>query len=408
LERQDLARLKIDRGKKAVTGYSSKRRRRRVLYLVILISMILVGYLVYGQILGSTLSVEIGTVTTAYPSQAFTLLNATGYVVPQIKAEIASKATGRLESLKVEEGSHVTKGQIIARLEKQDVIASLEQAAANAFVARAGVKQAEAELKEASLSLDRAKNLIKKKFITQEVYDAMVARYDKAAAAVNSAEANIAFADAAYKGAKVAFEYTVIRAPFDGVILAKHADVGDIVAPFSSAAQSKGAVVTLADMNTLEVEADVSESNFSKVQIGQPCEVQLDGIPDTRFRCEVNRIVPTVDKSKATVLVNVRFLDRNDRILPNMSARVAFLSQVVTPEQQRPATVVQPSAIVTRNDKQVAFLVHDNTVSEVPVEAGERIGDTVVIKQGLNPGDRVVLRPPEKLRDGSTIRPSQT
>ena len=137
------------------------------------------------------------------------------------------------------------------------------------------------------------------------------------------------------EAAKVAVEYTQIRAPFDAVVLTKNADVGDIVTPIGAAANAKAAVVTIADMDSLRVEADVSESNLEKVKVGQPCEIQLDALPETRFPGQVHMIVPTADRSKATVMVKVRFLDPDPRILPEMSAKVAFLSRSVNPEEQR-------------------------------------------------------------------------
>jgi RND family efflux transporter MFP subunit len=399
-----LAKLKINPSAKPVTSYASNKRYRHFLLQVTLIGMIVLGYFFYTQVLSPGFPVEISTVTMAYPSQALALFNATGYVVPQTKADIASKATGRLEWMGVEEGSRAQQGQIIARLENQDVIADMEQAAANVGVAKASLKQTEVELKEASLALGRAKNLIGKHFITPELYDAAVARYDKATAAVNSAKAAIVAADAAYRRAKITVEYTLIRAPFDGVILTKHADIGDVVAPFSSTTESKGAVVSMADLNTLEVETDVSESSLFKVRVGQPCEIQLDALPDTRFRGVVHGILPTVDRTKATVLVKVRFLNKDGRILPDMSAKVAFLSREIPPEQQDPVAVVKPSAIISRNGTQTAFLVRGTTVNEVSVETGDRIEDMVVVSKGLSSGDQVVLHPPAKLRDGSLIR----
>jgi RND family efflux transporter MFP subunit len=406
--RVDLARLRIERDTKAAVRPAPRAYRRGFFYLAVILGIVLGGYQAYSWIFGAASPVAVGTVRMAYPSEGYTLLNATGYVVPRIKADVASKATGRLQSLEAEEGTHVTKGQIIARLDNQDVIASMEQAAANVGVAHATLKEVEAELIDAKRSLDRGKKLIEKKFISERDFDGEVARFDKASASVTSAKANIVAADAAYKGAEVAVEYTLIRAPFDGVILTKQANVGDIVAPFSSAVASKGAVVTMADMDTLEVEVDVSESSFSRVAIGQACEIELDAIPDEHFRCVVDRIVPTVDRSKATVLVRVRFLDKSGRVLPNMSAKVAFLSRALPPGLQKPVTAVQKSAIVTRQGKQVVFQVQGDTVSEIPVTTGYRIGESVMIRQGLKAGDTVVLDPPGRLQDGSTIRAPQT
>ena len=163
---------------------------------------------------------------------------------------------------------------------------------------------------------------------------------------VANASANINAAAANARNAKVAVDYTIIRAPFDGVILSKSANVGDLVTPFSNAADSKGAVVTMADMSTLEVEADVSESSLAKVKVGQPARSCSTRLPDARFRGRISRMVPTVDRAKATVMTKVRFDEIDPRILPEMSAKVSFLSQDVTPEQQKPLVAVQADAIV--------------------------------------------------------------
>ncbi|WP_202901154.1 efflux RND transporter periplasmic adaptor subunit [Methylocaldum szegediense] len=377
-------------------------RRRLAILAVLAVSGL--GVLVYSQLRGAVIESKVGTVSNIFPSQSFTLLNATGYVVPQTKADVASKATGRLERLDVEEGSFVKKGQIIAQLENRDLLANVNQAAANVAVAKTDLLKAEAELKESTLALNRARTLLQKKFVSQELYDAAVARHKKAVAAVESAKSAIAAAEAAYQGARVSLDYTFIRAPFDGIILSKNADIGDILAPFSSTTLSKGTVVSMADMNTLEVEVDVAESNLNQVRVGQPCEVQLDAFPDDRFRCSVDRIVPTVDRTKATVLVKVRFIDKDERILPDMSAKVAFLSRELAPDQRKPVSAVPPEAIVTRGASSVAFVLHGNRVEAVTVETGERIGDRVVVKSGLKAGDRVVLSPSEDLQDGAEVR----
>jgi RND family efflux transporter MFP subunit len=400
----DLSKLKIDREAKP-SGASTGKIRGGVWLLRLAVLLLLVaGAIYYFGGFASGVPVETGAVTSVYPSQAFTLLNATGYVVPQTKADVASKATGRLLKLDVEEGSRVTKGQVLAELDNRDVIATMNQAAANIAVARTRLQAAEAERKDATRAFRRAEQLVRKRFVSQELYDAALARHDKAIAAVDSAKADIRAAEAAYRGAQVAVEYTLIRAPFDGVILSKNADVGDIVAPFSSAIASKGAVVSMADMETLQVEADVAESNLIQVSREQPCEIQLDALPDRRFRGAVHQIVPTVDKTKATVLVKVRFIDQDLRILPEMSAKVAFLSQAVEPEQQKPVTAVSAAAIVTRDGEDVAFVVDGDRVKRLSIVARGRIGDLVVIQRGLKPGDKVVLNPPESIDDGSRVK----
>ncbi|HEY6895844.1 MAG TPA: efflux RND transporter periplasmic adaptor subunit, partial [Rhodocyclaceae bacterium] len=341
---------------------------------------------------GSTVAVETASVTTAYPYLGVTLLNATGYVVAQRKAAVATKATGRLEWLGVQEGSVVKAGQVIARLEQLDVAASARQAAA-------GVQSAKAELQDAKVGLDRAKDLAQKKFIAVSALDAAQARFDKARAAV-------AVAEAARSGADVAVDQTQIRAPFDGVVLTKAANVGDIVTPFSSALESKGAVVTMADMDTLEVEADVAEANLSKIKVGQPCEIALDAFPELRLRGEVSRLVPTVDRAKASVMTKVRFVDRDPRVLPEMSAKVAFLSAAVPEAERQPLTVVHKDALAQRDGRSQVFIVHEGEAKAVTVSVGRAIGDLVAVS-GLKPGDKVVLHPSEKLRDGSRVTAAQ-
>jgi RND family efflux transporter MFP subunit len=398
----NLARLRIERGAKLEVSRGATRRRLGR-YALGAITAVLVVYLAARTLLDPRTSVAVGTAVITYPAQAYMLFNATGYVVPQRKADVASKATGRLEALDVKEGTRVMQGQVIARLENGDLVAAAERAAANVALARAEVVEARAALTEARLALTRSKTLVDKRFVSSEVHDAAVARFEKAAAGVERARAAVAAAEAARLEAQVAVEYTLIRAPFDGVILSKHADMGDMVAPFATTSQSKGAVVSLADMGSLEVEADVSESNLAKTEIGQPCEVELDALPSARLRGAVASIVPRVDRSKATVLVKIRFIDLDPRILPDMSAKVAFLSQEPTAEERQPVVSVPVGAIASREGKAIVFAVRDGRVAEVAIETGARLGDDVVVVRGVASGARVVLDPPEGLSSGAEV-----
>ena len=370
----------------------------------LVVAALVAAVVVYYRVAAAPSEVETVAVTMAYPSQNFTVLNATGYVVAQRKAAVASKATGRLIWLGVQEGSRVRKDDVIARLENLDVKATREQAAANVQVARANLTQGQAELTDAETALKRSQGLLAEGFVSQASHDIAVARYNKSTAQIASLQAAIAAAVANLRGAQVAVEQTLIRAPFDGVVLTKAANVGDIVTPFSSALDSKGAVVTMADMTTLEVEADVSESSLSKVRIGQPVEIQLDALPDKRFRGEVSRTVPTVDRSKATVMTKIRFLDQDARVLPEMSAKAAFLSKEVDDAERTARPAVNPAAITNRNGREVVFVVKEGKLAEVQIETGAKIGDLVEIRRGPQPGEKVVLRPLEKLRDGTAVK----
>jgi RND family efflux transporter MFP subunit len=304
----------------------------------------------------------------------------------------------------VEEGSRLKKGDVIARLESEDVIASKEQAAANLNVANAGLDQAKAELRDATLEFNRNKQLVEKGFIARTDFDAAEARFKKAVGGVASAEAAIEAARAALQGANAAVEYTLIRAPFDAVVLTKDADIGDMVTPFGAALNAKAAVVTIADMDSLQVEVDVSESNIETVRMGQPCEIQLDAFPEKRFRGVVHMVVPTADRTKATVLVKVAFLDKDARVLPEMSAKVAFLERPVGAGEESPRTEINPSAAVMRDGKKFVFLIKDGSVIETPTTTGQQLGDMVEVLSGLKAGDKVVLKPAGSLKTGDRIK----
>jgi RND family efflux transporter MFP subunit len=323
---------------------------------------------------------------------------------------------------------------VVAQLENQDVTAVMERARAGVDSAKAAVteayarhkemlarvEQARAELRDAERARIRTDEMIGKKYVSPETNDAAIARHEKAIAGIASAEAGVAAAsaavavaesevnaaEAAYEEAKVAVEYTYIRAPFDGVILSKHADIGDVVAPFATSAQSKGSVVSMADLSTLQVETDVSESNLTMVKVGQPCEIQLDALPDARLRGEVHMIVPTVDRTKATVMVKIRFVDMDERILPDMSARVAFLNRALVDDDKIPRIVAPPSAIITRDGQSFVFRIENDVIHEVNVITEGKIGEMTIIKTGLNSGDKVVVNPSDKLKDGIQIKPA--
>ncbi|TMH61929.1 MAG: efflux RND transporter periplasmic adaptor subunit, partial [Betaproteobacteria bacterium] len=290
----DLSKLRIDRSLAPV----QTRRRRKWIWLGA-IAIVLIAGGAWFALQPRAVAVQTTPIVTTYPSQQFVVLNSTGYVVAQRKAAISSKASGRLEWLGVAEGTRVKAGEIIARLDSRDVSAQLDAALANVNVARAALEQALAEERDADVSLKRTRDLIAQKFVSQSALDQARARADRAVAGVASGRAGVVAAEANARNAQVAVDYTLIRAPFDGIILSKSANVGDMVTPFSSAADSKGAVVSMADMSTLEVEADVSEASLSRISVGQPTEITLDALPDTRFRGAVSRIVPTVDRAKA-------------------------------------------------------------------------------------------------------------
>lgn len=398
----DLSFLKINRDVPQ-TETSSKKKYIFIGGGIVLILLIIAAVLT--QTNASAEIVEVGTVVLTTPAQENAILTASGYIVAQRKAAVASKGTGRLEFLGVIEGDRAKKGEIIGRIESSDVEAILGQAKAGLTVAQAGLETAKAEYDDAKNNFDRQKTLFDQQSISKAEYDAANTRYRRATAGITSAQANIKFAEASVRSAEVGVENTLIRAPFDGVVLTKNANVGEVITPFGAAAGSRGAVVTMADMHSLEVEADVSESNIQKVHEDQPCEITLDAYPNIRYPGYVNKIVPTADRAKATVLTKVRFAKLDEKVLPEMRAKVNFLSekQTVAVKNDAPKISIPVSAVTTRNGQKVVFVLKDDVVEETPVRLGGSIGNRIEVLQGVTPGQKIILHPSEKLSNGKTV-----
>jgi len=296
----DLSALRINRAEDSASP-TRDRRRWMVIGLVAAGVVVLVTVVaLIGGGLRSAVPVRLTAATMVSPMRSGAVMIASGYVVAQRKAAVASKGTGRLVYLGVVEGDRVRSGQVLARIEDADVRAQQAQAQANLALSRA-------ELWDAERSLAREKTLMDSNFTSQATYDAAEARLDRV-------KAGIAVAQAALQSADVALENTVIRAPFDGTVLTKNADVGEVVAPLAGGAFSKSAVVTIADLRSLQVEADVAESNLEAISPGQPCEIVLDAYPDVRYPGYVAKIVPTADRAKATVQVKVAFRSYDSRV----------------------------------------------------------------------------------------------
>ncbi len=397
---EDLSNLKIDKSAKI---HGSQKNKKLLYVILCVVAAVLLLFLYTKGYMTPAVTVDVVTVTEMHPSQTFTILNSSGYVVAQRKAALAARITGRLVSLTVGEGNRVRKGQIIARLENEDTQANVNQALANLNMARANHEQAKSELDLAVLNYDRHKALYDKGSVSRAEFDNAESRYKRAQFTVNSFAAAISAAAAVVEAARVAHENSFIKVPFDGIVLTKNADIGDIITPLGAAANSKAAVVTIADMNSLEVETDISEANLSAVKVNQPCEIQIDAIADKRFRGVVQTIVPTADRSKAAVMVKVRFLEKDERILPEMSAKVAFLSRPVTPDDQKSFTAVNKTAIINRDKQKTAFLVKDKHVRETAIKTGREWGDMIELLEGLKPGDKVAVNPLHKLKNGSPV-----
>jgi HlyD family secretion protein len=387
----DLSSLKIDRASQPVRGSRKFRTARRVVIWVIVLAVIVVGFFFVKDLLTPGIEVQLATASLTSPAQANAVLTASGYVVARRKAAVASKGTGTLVFLGVEEGDKVKKGQLIARLDDSDVVATLQRS-------RENLRVAEADLNDAKVSLERLRILLGHRVVAQAEYDTAEARYKRVVASIDAARF-------AVKEAEVAVENMRIIAPFDGTVLKKNADVGEIVAPLAGAVSSRAAVVTIADMSSLEVEADVSEANITRVSPEQNCEITLDAYPQQRYPGIVTKIVPTADRAKATVLVKIKFKTYDQRVLPEMGAKITFLAPGTsdTTTSTRAILTVPAAAVASRNGRQVVFHVKDERAVEVPIAMGQRLGSVIEIRDGLKEGEKVIARVDDNIHNGSKV-----
>ena len=354
------------------------------------------------------------------PARPTALLTASGYVVARRKAVVSAKIQGRLAELRVEEGSTVRDQQVIARLESADFAAQVAraqaqvlQAEAQVASARAAIRRAEADVAEARRQLAVNERLAGEQILPTDTLEASRSRVRVLEAAIGQSEADLARADATraqsaadLSYARAQLDNTVIRAPFAGVIVKKMAEVGESVAPIPpgvNLSTSSGAIVAMADMASLEVEVDVAESNVARLTTGQPAEVTIEAFPDKRYRANLRQVIPTADRTKATVQVKVALLDADPNLKPEMSAKVSFIA-VEPPAGGTPARVVvaPPSAVVDRDGPSV-FVVTEGTVRLVPVKAGGTRATGVEITSGLTGTEILVLNPPPSLKTGDRV-----
>jgi len=394
----ELSSLKIDRESRQRSPW-----RRPILLLVPAVLVLLLLYVLRWRQATSTLEVHVVQASLSGPGESSgsgEILTASGYVVARRKAVVSAKIQGRLADLRVEEGSRVEQGEVIARLEGQDYQAQVESR-------RAQVQRSEADLAEYQRQLRLAEELAHDNVLAKDQYEAAQSRVRIAEAALRQSQAELALAQAQ-------LENTLIRAPFAGVVVKKMAEVGESVAPIPpgvNISTSSGAIVALADLDTLEVEADVSESNVAKLRADQPAEVTVEAFPDRRYRAVLRQIIPTADRTRATVMVKVTILDKDQDLKPEMSARVTFLEmegggEPTSGEHRTQQVTVPVEALVTRDGETVVFLVRDGRAAQrVVVKGLERQGQ-VAIKQGLSGGETLVVNPPEALRDGSVVKVS--
>ena len=386
----DLSRLRIHREPTAPS------RGRRGLWLAV-VAVLLLALLSLTLLRPRSVLVEVASATaTGGGSMTAAGISASGYVVARTKASVSAKVLGRLTYLGVQEGSHVKQGEVMARIENGDYRAALASS-------RATLSQLRVESAQATRDLDRARRLLEQHVISDNDLEQARTKDASLRAQVEGAAAQVALASANLGN-------TEVRAPFAGTVLRKDAEVGEIVAPSSAGGGlTRTAIVTMADLSTLEVEVDVNEAYIAQVSSGQKSRISLDAYPDTSFAGEVRQVVPTADRQKATVQVKVSILDRDPRILPEMGAKVDFLREEgEAARAAAPRRVLVPSAAITRNGAEArVWIVSEGKASPRSVELGPPRGAQIEVRSGLEGGESLILDAPPSLKVGVKVKVKQ-
>jgi HlyD family secretion protein len=334
------------------------------------------------------------------------VLTANGYVVARQRAAVSARGTGLLESRIADIGDHVKQGQEIARIEHAREEVQLQAAKNRLAVAEGNLAEEQTELAIAAKELERQKRLRQQGIATEQTFDDAEARVNRSQAKIRSLGAELAATRTAVEAANVELEYTIVRAPFDGTVLTKDAEVGEIVAPISvGGVNARGSIVTIANLKDLEVEVDVSEAYISRIRPKLSAQVLLDAYPDHPYRGVVRQIVPAANREKAAVQVKVTILDSDERSLPEMGAKVTFL-EVALPEKTgeiKSALHVDSRAVRKSGSGPYLLAVKDGKLESRSVELGKQQGQEVEILRGVVEGEAVVLEGPEKLESGTAV-----
>jgi HlyD family secretion protein len=393
----DLSKLSIDRTKrdKRVPG-------KRIIVAGAIFAVVLIVVAVVWLSGRRATKVAVATAREAGSAQA-AVLNASGYVTPQRRATVSAKTTGKIKEVLIDEGMHVAAGQVLARLDDVDAVKALRAAEAQHDVAAAALDDLKVRLANAQRTLERNRGLRKGDFVSE-------AALDDAETAVESLEAQVVLAKEQIKAAERSVdiarqnvENCTIRAPFDGIIVSKDAQPGEMVSPISAGGgYTRTGIATVVDMSSLEVEVDVSESYIARVTPGQRVETVLDAYPDWRIPSTVRTVIPTADRQKATVKVRIRFDELDPRILPDMGVKVSFLESA--PDSSAASTLLVPrDAVRTDGGQSYVFVVKDGRAERRAVRTSRDRGTDIEVIAGLRAGEGVVSDPGASLRDGDRV-----
>ncbi len=344
---------------------------------------------------------EVGLTEIALvsPAQAQVELTSTGYVVPQVEVDVSSKLVGRVDHANVREGSVIKRGQVLFELDASDQRTQVASSQARVAAARARAAASRAQLAETTLQLGREKKLAASGAVGSATADDLAAREKSLEEQVHAADADVAASQAEVTALAVNLSDTTIRAPIDGTVLTKPLQPGDVVSPGTPMAR-------IADFDSIVVETDVPEARLHLVRTGGPSEIVLDAYPDKRWRGEVADTSPQLNRSKATATVKVRFLERDATVLPEMAARVSFLSAPLDPKtlSERPKKIVPGTAVADRGGAKVVFTLDSGAVRMVPVTLGPPFGDGFELLDGPPPGTKIVSDPAAALEDGQAVK----
>jgi len=408
----DLSGLTIDR--ESPPPSSGRGPRPWALLLGLLVALVVAAVLLKPVFAPKAISVTVARAEALGGTPgagASEVLTASGYVVARQRASVSTEVAGRLEALYVSEGSRVTKGQVLGVLRNEDQRAAVESAKAALASAEAASTEAKATARESALELGRVRELLARGLVSQAEFDQVEARDAVSRARVESAAAAAQSARAGLDQAKIAYEKTFIRAPFAGAVLRKEAEVGEIVSPIpSSGGLTRGAIATMANLATLEVEVDVNEGYVARARQGMRAEITLDAYPSERYPGHARQIVPTADRQKATVQIKVSFDSLDARVLPEMGAKVTFLADPAPSTSAgggaaAPAVVWIPRAAVRDQEgRAVIYVVEGDRARERAISPRPLGPDRVSVSGGLAAGEAVVVEAPPELKDKSRIR----
>ena len=350
--------------------------------------------------------VQVATVTERAAGSQAAVLNASGYVTARRRATVSSKITGKVVEVNVEEGMSVREGQVLARLDDSTPKAALALAEAQAEAERRGLRESEVRLDQARLAERRQAQLLADRIVSQAQLDQAKSDADSLEAHIAALREQISVAERQIEVQQTDLNNTVIRAPFSGVAISKDAQPGEMVSPVSAGGGfTRTGICTIVDMKSLEIEVDVNESYINRVKPGQDVMAVLDAYPDWQIPAHVITMVPTADREKATILVRIGFKALDPRILPDMAIKVTFLRESDEPAAAaaQPVALVPKAAIKTTGSESLAFVVRGDTVESRAVKLGGADGERIEVLAGLQPGDRVVVSPPQQLRDGAKV-----